>query len=246
MKTQPLTWPQFLSAFSSFQGPSTDIIAVNPHGKWWGEGGEKAPKALVPSSYSRGTRLGWKHPGEGLQRGPAPLPSASSTTPVLPLQGGSSGVSSICPSLWSLSRLWPQHLHSYTHPDILSGSSGCILSDVNLSNLSKTQNRPCLKWSESRSVESNSLRPHGPYSPWNSPGQNTGVGSLSLLQGIFRTQGSNPVSRIAGGFFTSWATREEAGWDGPVLGHSFSSVLCLASKIKAVSFCPNKIFLFHT
>ena len=30
------------------------------------------------------------------------------------------------------------------------------------------------------------------YNPWNSPGQNTGVGSLSLLQGIFPTQGSNP------------------------------------------------------
>ena len=29
-------------------------------------------------------------------------------------------------------------------------------------------------------------------SPWNSPGQNTGMGSLSLLQGIFPTQGSNP------------------------------------------------------
>ena len=29
-------------------------------------------------------------------------------------------------------------------------------------------------------------------SPWNSPGQNTGVGSLSLLQGIFPTQGPNP------------------------------------------------------
>ena len=28
--------------------------------------------------------------------------------------------------------------------------------------------------------------------PWNSPGQNTGVGSLSLLQGIFLTQGSIP------------------------------------------------------
>ena len=28
--------------------------------------------------------------------------------------------------------------------------------------------------------------------PWNSPGQNTGVGSLSLLQWIFPTQGSNP------------------------------------------------------
>ena len=86
------------------------------------------------------------------------------------------------------------------------------------------------------------------YSPWNSPGQNTGVSSLSLLRGIFPTQGSNTglphcgqilyqlshqgsprtlewvaypfssgssrsksrttVSCIAGGFFTSWATRE--------------------------------------
>ena len=46
--------------------------------------------------------------------------------------------------------------------------------------------------SESCSVVSNSLRPHGLYSPWNSPDQNTGVGKLSLLQGIFPTQGSNP------------------------------------------------------
>ena len=51
-----------------------------------------------------------------------------------------------------------------------------------------------VKESESRSVVSDSLRPHGLCSPWNSPGQNTGVGSLSLLQGIFPTQ----VSRIAG------------------------------------------------
>ena len=42
--------------------------------------------------------------------------------------------------------------------------------------------------SKSRSVVSNSLRLHG----LNSPGQNAGVGSLSLLQGIFPTQGSNP------------------------------------------------------
>ena len=34
--------------------------------------------------------------------------------------------------------------------------------------------------------------PQGLYSPWNSPGQNTGVGSLSLLQGIFPIQGLNP------------------------------------------------------
>ena len=46
--------------------------------------------------------------------------------------------------------------------------------------------------SESHSVVSDSLRPRELYTPWNSPGQNTGVDSLSLLQGIFPTQGSNP------------------------------------------------------
>ena len=45
---------------------------------------------------------------------------------------------------------------------------------------------------ESHSGVSDSLQPHGLYSPWNSPGQNTGVGSLSLLQRIFPAQGSNP------------------------------------------------------
>ena len=103
--------------------------------------------------------------------------------------------------------------------------------------------------SESHSVMSNSLWPQGLHNPWNSPDQNTGVGSRSLLHRIFPTQGSNPglphgrwilyqlshhgsprilewvpypffsgsfwlrnqtgVSCIAGGFFTSWATREE-------------------------------------
>ena len=53
-------------------------------------------------------------------------------------------------------------------------------------------NNQRLKESESSSVVSNSLRPHGLYSPWNSPGQNTGVGSLCFLQGIFQTQGLNP------------------------------------------------------
>ena len=38
----------------------------------------------------------------------------------------------------------------------------------------------------------NSLRPRGLHGPWNSPGQKTGVGSLSLFQGIFPTQWSNP------------------------------------------------------
>ena len=41
-------------------------------------------------------------------------------------------------------------------------------------------------------IFSDSLWPHGLASPWNSPGQNTGVGSLSLLRGIFPIQRSNP------------------------------------------------------
>ena len=102
--------------------------------------------------------------------------------------------------------------------------------------------------SECCSVVSDSLHPHGLYSPLNSPGKNTGVGCHALLHGIFPTQGLKPghpqwqwilyclnhqgnprtlewvaypfsrgssqprnqtgVSCIAGGFFTSWATRE--------------------------------------
>ena len=41
------------------------------------------------------------------------------------------------------------------------------------------------------SVMSDSLWPQRLYTPWDSPGQNTGVGSFSLLQEVFPTQGSN-------------------------------------------------------
>ena len=66
--------------------------------------------------------------------------------------------------------------------------------------------------SESQSVMSDALQPYGLYSPWNSPGQNTGV--------FFSRETSHPkdrtqVSHIAGGFFTSWATREaQEYWSG--------------------------------
>ena len=45
--------------------------------------------------------------------------------------------------------------------------------------------------SESLSVLSGSLRSHELYHPWNSSGQNTGVGILSLLQGVIPTQELN-------------------------------------------------------
>ena len=44
--------------------------------------------------------------------------------------------------------------------------------------------------------------------PQNSPGQNTGVGSLSLLRGSSQPRNWTGVSFIVGGFFTNWAIRE--------------------------------------
>ena len=49
-----------------------------------------------------------------------------------------------------------------------------------------------MKWSENRSAVSDFLWQQGLYSPWNFLGQNTGVGSLSLLQSIFLTQALKP------------------------------------------------------
>ena len=48
--------------------------------------------------------------------------------------------------------------------------------------------------SESHSVVSNSVQPHGLYSPWNSPGQNTGVGRLFPSPGDLPNQGIKPRS----------------------------------------------------
>ena len=59
---------------------------------------------------------------------------------------------------------------------------------------STTKSYMKVKWS--RSVVSNSQRPHGLQPtmllhPWDFPGKSTGVGCYFLLQGIFPTQGSN-------------------------------------------------------
>ena len=69
-----------------------------------------------------------------------------------------------------------------------------------------------VKWSESHSVVSDSLQPHGLYSPWNSPCKNTRMGSCSPSPGDLHNSDWTQVSRIAGGFFTSWATREASKW----------------------------------
>ena len=66
------------------------------------------------------------------------------------------------------------------NPEIKPGSPALQADSL----LAETQSE-----SESCSVMSDSLQPQGLYSPWNSLGQNTGVSSLFLLQGIFPTQG---------------------------------------------------------
>ena len=63
------------------------------------------------------------------------------------------------------------------------------------------------RWNQSRSVVSDSLQPHGLYSPWNSLGQNTSEGAFPFSRGSSQPRDRTLVSRIAGGFFTSWAIR---------------------------------------
>ena len=91
-----------------------------------------------------------------------------------------------------------------------------------------------MKWNASHSVGSDSSWPHGLCSPWNSPVQDTGVcrvafpfsrGSSPFSRGSSQTRDWTQVSHIAGGFFTSWATREddwvtELNWSCSIILHT--------------------------
>ena len=71
----------------------------------------------------------------------------------------------------------------------------------------------------------------GDYSLSEPPGKpkNTGVGSLSLLKGSFQPRNQTGVSCIAGGFFTSWATRQAPKW---------TSLLLVWNRISDVGIIP--------
>ena len=62
--------------------------------------------------------------------------------------------------------------------------------------------------SESRSVMFDSLQPHELYSPWNSPGHNTEVGSLSFSRESSQPRDRTQVSLIFGRILTTWGTME--------------------------------------
>ena len=93
--------------------------------------------------------------------------------------------------------------------------------------------------SESCSVLSDSLWPHGLQSPWNSPDQNTGVGSLSLLQGIFPTPGWNlglPHCRhilyqLSHNVFLSWISTGQGNMGKANIYH-FSQASLVAQMVK--------------
>ena len=72
---------------------------------------------------------------------------------------------------------------THLDPDILVCEVKWALGSITTNNASRGDGIP---------VELFQVLKDGLYSLWNFPGQNTGVGSLSLLQGIFPTQGSNP------------------------------------------------------
>ena len=70
--------------------------------------------------------------------------------------------------------------------EIVIFNSICINANIKNININKNESE-----NEIYSVMPNSLWPHGLYSPWNSLGQNTGVGNFSLFQGIFPIQELN-------------------------------------------------------
>ena len=82
----------------------------------------------------------------------------------------------------------------------------CRWTAKNCVALTKCLRTEKVKVKESSSVLSHYLWPHGIYSPWNSPGQNTEVGSFFLLQGCSQPRDWTQVSCIADRFFSSWAT----------------------------------------
>ena len=92
----------------------------------------------------------------------------------------------VCPRKWRIQKEWGNKYHILIH----------------ICRILKNG----IKWSESHSVISDSLRPHGLHGPWNSPCQNTRI--LEWVAGPFSRGSSQPsgwtqVSCTAGGFFTS-------------------------------------------
>ena len=93
--------------------------------------------------------------------------------------------------------------------------------------------------SESGSVVSDSLWPHGLYSPWNSLGQKLEWVAVLFLRGSSQPRDRTQVSHIAGRFFTSWATGETQTFHLSKLGRWYMAF----NKLSQFFICLEK-FLF--
>ena len=119
--------------------------------------------------------------------------------------------SSVLPNiLWSFSHLikWCHLQHASDHPSLMSFMENLHL--VYLYCVCSTQGTQSVTVNVKVAQSSDSLQPRGLYSPRNSLGQNTGGGSLSLLQGIFPTQGSNQ-----GHLHYRWILYQLSYWESP-------------------------------
>ena len=126
---------------------------------------------------------------------------------------------------------------------------------VILSNLSNLcLGLPLYLESESCSIVSSSLWPHGIYSPWNSPGQILEWVAFPFSRGSSQPRDQTQVSHIAGGFFTSWVTREALGTVSKTTLHTaldqnldssthLASLILISSSIKREkqSFQPHSV-----
>ena len=91
----------------------------------------------------------------------------------------------------------------------------------------------------SNSVMSDSLWPHGLQPvrllwPWNSPSKKMGVGSLSLLQEVFQTQGWNPGLLHCGQIF--YRLSHLSSWTWQLMDNLMSFASCRFGDNKALKY----------
>ena len=85
------------------------------------------------------------------------------------------------------------HHRSPNDPTKINFKNKVDKKSIKITNRDSCTSESIIPWvSESCPVVSSSLQPHRLYSSWNSLGQNTGVGCLSLFQRMCPTQGLNP------------------------------------------------------
>ena len=160
-------------------------------GPFRSESESKSHSVVSASLWPRGLYSPWNSPGQNTG-----VSSLSLLQGIFPTQGSIPGLPHCRWILYQLSHHGSQRILDWVTYVFSRGSSWprnwtgvfCIAGGFFTNWATREAHKMLVKVAQS----SLTLQPHGLYSPWNSPGQNTGLGSLFLLQGIFPTQGLNP------------------------------------------------------